>query len=314
MRLFIILAYILGVSISSRKNEPYKYIVGDPTKYNKYNFETFNEKLEETVKGFCSNDLDYDIIDSYSNESVDLMLNKTITLQVIPPDRKIVSDWFQIQPAFTHITQSLCSKIDKINLKIGCSKGVPMHPDAPRCHKEKTYEYCQQFLMNTNNQFSPKQMIDILQFKQMQNYDNAKISFPFLIHAKNAISTNCGGAINKCGFIQPKANCASARERFNLFNQSLAINSCITGINHESCNKFKKVKKLFILSYKYDSAFGHFMLEVMPRIVYYINFLKDKDVHIHLGCDKKYDKFKPPKKFLSVKIIINIYFVSFISS
>merc|ERR1711871_1229223 len=66
----------------------------------------------------------------------------------------------------------------------------------------------------------------------------------------------------------------------------------------ECVKGMQRVDTVFVSSYMYDSAVGHFLTEVLPRVIYHLDFLKQDHVKIHYGCDKKYKKFGPSLRFL----------------
>jgi hypothetical protein len=163
---------------------------------------------------------------------------------------------------------------------------VALHPDSPRCHREKTKKICDDLSKENPvilNETISSRMVDQ---KSLMN------TSPFLIKANNGIVSRCGGVVLNCGVLQTRTGCGAIRDD----DAKMIFDDCSKG----NCRDLKRFKKVFVLSFKYDSAIGHFMTEILPRIVYHIDLLNDPNVYIHYGCDKKFKRFSPPMQFLEV--------------
>ena len=128
---------------------------------------------------------------------------------------------------------------------------------------------------------------------------------PFIIHAKNGVVARCGGVSLDCGVLQTKTGCGAIRDEEAKILHKKCYQTPGSSEKSSSCLSFPSYIKVFIVSFKYDCAIGHFMTEVLPRIVYHIEILKDPEVYIHFGCDNKFKRFSPPMQFLEVILIKN---------
>ena len=153
---------------------------------------------------------------------------------------------------------------------------------------------CQQFI----SRGLPLALADSVQARIIST-SSLVLSSPYLLTIKNGIVSSCGGVALPCGTYGTKTTCGAVRD----LTASEIYDSCFgpsSGSGSYICPALKPVRRVFVLSYKYDSAIGHFLTEVLPRIAYHYELLQDKSIFIHYGCDKKFQNFNPPLRFLEV--------------
>jgi len=255
----------------------HRFAVGIPKPFGSYHYLSLKEKMEES----------FDKCDPAS-----LILNSTLAVNYSYPSKDLKSYWMSIPPPITYISPAICTDDKKVFSKVGCGKGVGLHPDAPRCHRDKIKAICENFL----NYDQPVILDDAKQSKNM-SVEQLLHTSPYILSIKDGIVSKCGVVALPCGIFTTKTTCGAIRD----VEASIVHTACF-GANDltTACQEYSMVKKVFVLSYKYDSAIGHFLTEVFPRIIYHMDFLNDPEMLIHYGCDKKFQKFNPPLRFLQV--------------
>ena len=127
---------------------------------------------------------------------------------------------------------------------------------------------------------------------------------PWIATAHNAYVARCGGVALPCGGVITRTPCGAIRDETAVELRDRCFpngNGAAFGLPPNECSNATVVDRLFIMSYKYDNAMGHFMTEILPRVAFYYALLTDakRPVHIHYGCDVKYGKFSPPLKYMT---------------
>ena len=290
-----------------KERELFHYAVGSQRRFERYNFENITEKMYETTRECSFNIIEDNIISkslsSNYNNNNNNNNNVALEVEMIPPESHHVDKWSSIHPSVTLFDNKICDQASKFfKMRNGCSRGVNLHPDCPRCHRDITEHVTCKMNQMRKNEDKGKPII-IPYAKEVRENPNIASTSPFIIHAKNgAYVTKCGGVAVSCGTIQTRTQCGTVRDEtsLELWNKCYKNNNSNSSSSNGNCNKLKKYPKLFVLSYKYDSAIGHFMTEILPRIAYYYELLtrKDDPVYIHYGCDKKFGKFSPPLKYM----------------
>lgn len=166
---------------SSHKEEPYRFMVGDKRRFEAYNYQTVEQKLKESYRKNCS-----------AGEEGD-----NLSWAIVPPDSKLVTSWVSIPAPSTLIDKELCIGNEKFFRKKGCIKGVQLHPDAPRCHRDITQRACEELTAKN----IPVVLMDATEARLVTNASLTSTS-PFLVYVKNGIVTKCGGVALACGVLQ----------------------------------------------------------------------------------------------------------------
>ena len=259
------------------KEEPFRYAIGSPKRYEPYDYASVTSKLVESFDDTCG---------VFTN--IDDM-GHNLTIRINRPSPDLQDYWTSIPPPLTMIDRDICLESPQFFDRTGCSKGVALHPDSPRCHREKTKEVC-----DALSQENPLPLNETIASRTIS--DSMLISTsPFIITAKGGgIVSRCGGVSLPCGNLQTRTGCGGIRHQIELDS----LKDC-HDIDSGGCNDIPRFGKVFVLSYMYDSAIGHFLIEVLPRVVYNLDLLQQQDVHIHYGCDKKYGRFSPPLQFMT---------------
>ena len=272
-----------------RKQHPYRYVIGSPKRYEAYDYQTISAKLTETIDPACGD---------VSNEGANLDPD-FLSLQMYRPTQTMIDYWTSIPPPLTMIDSEICEDSPKFFQRTGCSKGIALHPDSPRCHRETTKIVCDALATG-----DPLPMNETIQSRKTSEAMLTS-STPFILKVGGGgVVSECGGVALPCGSILTRAGCGAIKKEPEL----KTLRTCLSqkhndgnkGLDESSeCVKgMQQVDTVFVLSYMYDSAVGHFLTEVLPRVIYHLDFLKHDHVKIHYGCDKKYKKFGPSLRFL----------------
>ena len=274
-----------------RKEHPFRYVIGSRKRYESYDYESMTAKLTETIDPACG-----DVSNEGSN------LPDFLSLQMYRPSQDMIEYWASVPPPLTMADVEICQDSPKFFERVGCTKGVALHPDSPRCHRERTKIVCDALASGY-----PLPMNETVESRIISEA-MLKSSTPFILTVNGGgIVSTCGGVSLPCGSILTRTGCGSIKKEPEL----KTLRSCFeengggnSNANHQleessPCVKdLPRAQTVFVLSYMYDSAIGHFLSEVLPRVVYHLDILKQEHVKIHYGCDKKYKKFGPSLRFL----------------
>ena len=261
-------------ALSGHKEEPFRYAIGSNKRYEAYDYTSIDEKLTESLEKSC---------------------REHVSINISNPPMALTTFWKNVPPPMTLIDKEICLESQKFFDRKGCSKGVALHPDSPRCHREKIKESCDSLV----SEF-PKALDETI-FSRSIGKDQILSTAPFIITAKDGIISRCGSVALPCGVLHTQTGCGAIRDE----EARVMFQDCSNNTMHK-CKEIPKFKKVFVLSYKYDSAIGHFLTEVLPRVIYHIDILKEEGMYIHYGCDKKYKRFSPPVQFLEVMIMFHV--------
>jgi hypothetical protein len=198
----LFLAVFAALTFSSRKREPFRYMIGDKRRYERYNYRSIEEKLNESYQSHCPNS---------SSEQID-----SLSWELSPPDSTLVASWLRSPPSRTLIDKDLCLGNEKYFDFVGCSKGVQLHPDAPRCHREATQRACAALVSKD----SPIVLEDAA-IAHSRGLAGLNSTSPFLVSAKHGFIAACGGVALKCGVLQMQTG---------KFGQNIVENRLISSI------------------------------------------------------------------------------------
>ena len=263
----------------------------------KYYFPSIDIKMKIILEEKCYDQLeirkDYDI--SIPNDK------KIIYVSNFPPNKKIVNFWKNMKkPLQMRVEPFLCdtgySKKHPIFNNPTCQLPGYMSPSAPRCQTKYLKWICDNARMNINVT-KPNNFI-------IPESDHSNTFFPpipWLLTVKDSFVSMCGSIHTTCGLIHTNANCKGTafltmgqafknKCSYNLLN-NIHIKS---GFNF-SCSKGTPFSndivvhdRVFVLGEVDDTYIYHIHLEIMPRIIYHLDFIKNNpDIKIIIGCDTK---------------------------
>lgn len=190
----------------------------------------------------------------------------------------------------------------------GCQLPHYMHPSAPRCQTSYLKWICERASV-------PHDRVDVLGGFVLPEARHATAEVPpqpYLLTARHAIVSLCGHMVVGCGLVRTTANCMASgyKVQAQLFHDTCPLSIVPAGyddINQQQQQQAQKVpqrlscrrgapfsevvvhvKRLFIVAEVDDTYVYHVHLEIMPRIIYHLQFLLDNpDVKILVGCDAK---------------------------
>eukprot|EP01038_Epipyxis_sp_PR26KG_P010576 gene10576-14206_t len=252
-----------------------------------------------------------------------------INIYVIPINEADLLLWKSIiKPIQMRIDPALClsvyEKPNPIFNVTGCKLKGYMHPSAPRCQNSYLKWICENAQMSID-ELKPNHFI-------LPEADHSTTNIPpkpWLIRVTNSYVSMCGQIYSRCGLIHTTANCMANQQkpliemiknrcpkhsivskiRTDLTSLELESNtrniniSCpysasSTIINNRS-NKIKSLAtvsffdKVFVVAEADDTYVYHIHIEIMPRIIYHLEFLsQNPDIQILIGCDSKKDPIK----------------------
>ena len=108
--------------------DPFHQPVGQARMYQHYSYANLSEKMLETLDGSCT-----------WKHSGDSSAVADLSVEVLRPSPVLVQRWQAQPPSQTWFDPSICVPADKFfHQVVGCTKGPALHPDCPRCHRERT--------------------------------------------------------------------------------------------------------------------------------------------------------------------------------
>eukprot|EP00605_Chrysophyceae_sp_TOSAG23-4_P001612 GSChrysophyteH1.ASY1.ANO1.1772.1 assembled CDS len=123
---------------------------------------------------------------------------------------------------------------------------------------------------------------------------------PYLVRANDVLVSMCGDLLTTCGVLHPSANCMSPGNRWsaNAFKRAckdVLANGWGKEDSIHNCNKgapwsteVHSVSEVFVIGEVDDTYVYHIHLEVFPRLLYHLDWLKaHPEVLIVYGCDSK---------------------------
>ena len=268
---------------------PYNYAVGNSRRFENYNYRNLSEKMSESTEGMCTfrkyeEEEDVKYVDSGGGDDFKVFMMR--------PSQDLIERWRAVPAPYTLVDDQLCNDAQDLFQRVGCGKGVALHPDSPRCHRDTTGIAC------ALSSGKPAVLPEAAEVRTQVTEEVLSRTSPFVIKVKNARISRCGGVALECGILHMRLGCGAMRDEDARDLKERCFPS--NGIAVSNCSRNAAVHdRVFVLSYKYDSAIGHFLVEVLPRLIYFENLLKDPNVMIHYGCDKKFGKFSPPLLYLN---------------
>ena len=297
LKLLLSWVVVFGVNLAIVKGEtPHRRPKGVPrdpfhepvgqTRYYQHYYGNLTEKMRETMDGTCT----------FVHSGEDSNKHADLVVDVLHPSAAMVERWKSVPPSQTWFDPNICKGAEKFFRQIvGCTRGVALHPDCPRCHRERTEKVCK---MATGE---PLIIPEALKTRQDPDVE---ASSPWIATGHNAYVARCGAVSLPCGGVMTRTQCGGIRDEDGAELRDRCFpngNPGAFSLPPNECSNATVYDRVFIMSYKYDNAIGHFLTEVLPRLAFHFDLLTDKKrpVHIHYGCDSKFGSFSPPLKYIS---------------
>jgi len=134
--------------------------------------------------------------------------------------------------------------------------------------------------------------------------DHAKTDLPptpWIVMAKNAFVSMCGQIYAKCGLVHTNANCMATG--YKSLGEAFQKKCSHEGVAVAKAAKSSSMKcapgtpftehvyfheRVFVVAEVDDTYVYHIHLEIMPRLIYHLDFLlANPDIKILVGCDSK---------------------------
>ena len=200
------------------------------------------------------------------------------------------------------------AKKQPIFTNTGCQLEGYMNPSSPRCQTQYLKWACYNSAQAINDTTITSFIIP------ESDHSNAELPpQPWILTARNAFVSVCGYISSKCGLVHTTANCKAiahelAADSFhakcpaslvtkNAFEQAYAKtkHNGIPTLKNGTCmhgapftQEFEYHDKVFVVAEVDDSYVYHLHLEIIPRLVYHLEFLQaHPEMKILIGCDTK---------------------------
>lgn len=154
-----------------------------------------------------------------------------------------------------------------------------LHPDHVRCNIAQSSNQC----MSASNRSL-----------ELPDEFRLKHSYPFFIKSRNAIVSRSGFLALSCGALGLFASCESFKHGITpttyLVNQTSGCRNTKAQSGEVGDNRcpFVSYDRVFVVTQYNDADTVHFFLEVIPKVLYHLDFLLDNpDIKIHYGSSKK---------------------------
>jgi Glycosyltransferase 61 len=300
----LLLVTALGIVLStSSVQEKRRHITNDELKANfsKYYYQNLQEKLLEITSS--TNNC------TFGREADPNTLITDFQIRIVPPPAAVTKLWgsegreiHSVPKIYSRTSENLCRnrqfqnyvrggrlyKIDCLEtIRKNSTKRVKMttrhttklHPDHVRCNIAHTSNQC----IKASNQSL-----------ELPNQLRSKHSYPFFIKSRNAIVSRSGFLALSCGALGLFASCESFKHGITpttyLVNQTSGCRdtNAQSGKKGDSRCPFVSYDRVFVVTQYNDADIVHFFLEVIPKVLYHLDFLLDNpDIKIHFGFSKK---------------------------
>lgn len=228
-------------------------------------------------------------------------------------DGDLYSWWRQLRPPKQiRVDPYLCDEVNTKRVPIwknsGCQLKHYMHPSAPRCQTRYLKWICD----NSRTEITVTQGNGFI-LPESDHSGTENPPQPYLVKVRDALVSMCGDISMACGYLHTTANCMATGHRWQAqqFHQK-----CFKAYNNQSgpgtptkastrvwkigetayfCDKGAPWdteviyhKRVFVVNEVDDTYVYHIHVEIMPRVMYHLEFLlANPDVKIMFGCDSK---------------------------
>jgi len=224
-----------------------------------------------------------------------------IHVSSFPVSKAVTSWWKDIpRPVQMRVEPYLCDVVLTKRIPIwnntGCQLAAYMNPSAPRCQTKYLKWICDSARMPIT-ETRPNRFV-------LPESDHSKTEMPpqpWLLTARDAFVSMCGHIVTQGGLVHTTANCMATgyRNQALLFQKrcpiSLATRFEARGGGNITCEQGAPFsdnivyhKRVFVVGEVDDTYVYHIHLEIMPRLIYHLDFLiANPDIKIMVGCDSK---------------------------
>ena len=299
--------------LEKQRRVPYD---GFKTDFPNYYYRDLQAKLfEMTSTNGCTFDIGAD-----SNHT-----NTDFQIRVVPPPRAVTKLWgsegreiYIVPKIYSRTSDVLCTSRAFQNYVNGgmlfakdCSKSTRMnstgqrvnvikrhlttlHPGHVRCNIDKTF---------SQSMLASNQSLELpMELRSLHSY-------PFLIKSQNAIISRSGSLALSCGTLSLLASCEAVRygisQTSNIINKTIGCRNVQTksgGTGGDRC-PFVTYDRVFVVTQYEDANTVNFFLEVIPKVVYHLEFLLEHpDIKIHYGFKKRDTAFPESQNQVPQKI------------
>eukprot|EP00596_Hydrurales_sp_CCMP1899_P000720 CAMPEP_0119036636 /NCGR_PEP_ID=MMETSP1177-20130426/4473_1 /TAXON_ID=2985 /ORGANISM="Ochromonas sp, Strain CCMP1899" /LENGTH=540 /DNA_ID=CAMNT_0006996791 /DNA_START=146 /DNA_END=1768 /DNA_ORIENTATION=- len=194
-----------------------------------------------------------------------------------------------------YLCQAVMMKKRPIFNNTGCQISGWMNPGSPRCQNKYLKYICEKSQIPIDNPQGNDFVVP-----ESNHMKSELPPQPWLLTIRNSFVSMCGDVSTKCGLVRTQANCQAIQETFDakLFQSKCPLSlqdkvkgtdmngTCLPGAPFTSY--YEKHKKLFIAAEHDDTHVYHLHLEIMPRIIYHLDFLlANPNIKILIGCDSQ---------------------------
>lgn len=235
----------------------------------------------------------------------------SIYISSFPSNESLFLWWKSIPKPIQHrVDPYICDMAYRKRLAIfnntKCQLPTYMNPSAPRCQTKYLEWICNQSKLDIYNTKPNYFIIPESNHNIIYNIPPQ----PWLLTTKQTFVSMCGQILLSCGVIHTNTNCRSIAyqtqaKSFQKYCPLSLLSSHKTSSIYQPINKknitiskchskapFDQMiyyyDKVFVIAQVDDTYIYHIHLEILPRIVYHLDFLlKNPDIQILYGCDIK---------------------------
>ena len=225
-------------------------------------------------------------------------------IRSIPYDLQLFQWWKMIAPPRQHRVDSLLcdapqSKKRPIFDQDGCLIENYMMRSAPRCQNSYLKYLCYSTRKNVTDASPTSTFIP-----EADHRSSFVPPMPWLLTTVNTTVSHCGHITSPCGNLRTTANCmASNFDHFLEYFRSACLRSsesfhhlktgeslpCSNSIG--ASDRVHYYSRVFVIAEVDDTYVYHIHLEIIPRVLYHLEFLQQNpDIKILYGCDSKKTK------------------------
>jgi hypothetical protein len=290
--LFFVISLVRALA-AIKRDEPYSW-----RNRNQYYYRSLNTKMEEVLSSNCK------VVLNTLQDSVIRLPDSSAKLNVasMPVRQEIISWWQSIpKPKQMRVDPNLCAAVytkkKSIFNNTGCQVPGMMHLGAPRCQNGYLKYVCDKSMISIDD--SRRNGFVLPESDHMHSELPPQ---PWLLTARNSFVSMCGHISSECGIIHTLSNCLGGRHTRDakMFNQKCPTSlqnsssfeyrpknsTCFVGTPYAS--SYENHEKVFVVAEHDDTHVYHIHLEIMPRIIYHLDFLiANPDIKILIGCDSK---------------------------
>jgi hypothetical protein len=290
--------HMVGALAGAEKDGPYSW-----NNRTQYYYQSLKIKMDEVLSSNCR--IALNIVQEGMIRLPDS--NAGLNVASMPVKKEIINWWKSIsKPKQMRVDPNLCNSVYIAKYSIfngtGCQLRNMMHLGAPRCQNGYLKYICDKSMIPIDE---PRRNGFIL--PESDHKHSELPPQPWLLTARNSFITKCGQISSECGLIHTLSNCKGRGDTVgaNRFRENCPIslqnftsykfrpkNGTCFGVPKKNGkpnpNSYENHDAVFVVAEHDDTHVYHIHLEIMPRIVYHLDFLlANPDIKILIGCDTK---------------------------